>query len=244
MQSFARLRIPLSVLLLAVTNAYGQMPDKFTNLQFFPKDIGKQELMGNMRRFAFALGVRCEHCHVQGAEKKMDFASDEKAEKKTARVMLQMVAAINRDYVDKLGKPTSIPVECATCHHGLPKPRTMNSLLAQTIEEKGIDAAVATYRELREQDYGTAEYDFGIRPLNQLVEQLLAANKNKEAVAIAELNFAENKPNDVWSYHLLAMAHESSGDKARALADYRRVAELHPDDEWAKQKIQALLKPD
>jgi thioredoxin reductase len=43
----------------------GQIPDKFTNLKVLPKDISKQELQSTMRGFAFALGVRCEHCHVE-----------------------------------------------------------------------------------------------------------------------------------------------------------------------------------
>ena len=44
----------------------------------------------------------------------MDFAADDKDKKKTARVMLQMVATINHDYVSKIGTPppTPVRVEC------------------------------------------------------------------------------------------------------------------------------------
>jgi len=53
------------------------VPDEFTNLQIFPKDVGKRELISTMRRFADALGVRCNYCHagpdnLEGT----DFAAD------------------------------------------------------------------------------------------------------------------------------------------------------------------------
>jgi hypothetical protein len=73
----------------------------------------------------FALGVRCEHCHVEKKtpQRGCDFAADDKNEKKTARVMLQMVAAINQDYISKVPKDpadaTVIRVQCVTCHHGM-----------------------------------------------------------------------------------------------------------------------------
>ena len=44
-----------------------------------------------MRRMADALGVKCEHCHVQG-----NFASDEKRPKHTGRRMLELTLALNR----------------------------------------------------------------------------------------------------------------------------------------------------
>ncbi len=80
-----------------------QFPEKFTNLKVLPKDISRAELQSTMR--AFALNVRCEYCHVEKAAGKkfeMDFAADDKEAKKTARVMLEMVAAINRDYISKV----------------------------------------------------------------------------------------------------------------------------------------------
>lgn len=243
MSSQLKITLFLAATLLAGSAACAQMPDKFTNLKFFPKDITRQELMGTMRRFSFALGVRCEHCHVEKADHKLDFPADDKDEKKTARLMLQMVAAINKDYIGKIGKSSPARVECVTCHHGLAEPRTMNGVLAQTIDEKGIDAAVALYHDLRKQYYGSGEYDFGETPLNQLAEALLAQKKVKEAVAIEELNFSENHPDGMWSYHMLAQAHEAAGDTSKALADYRKVLELHPDDDWAKKQIAELSKP-
>ena len=233
-------------LLLCSVPAGAQFPEKFTNLKVLPKDISRQELQSTMRGFAFALNVRCEHCHVEkagGKKFEMDFAADDKEAKKTARVMLEMVAAINRDYISKVTKTPPIQVQCVTCHHGLTQPRTLNSVLAETIDHKGIDSAVAQYHELRQKYYGSGQYDFGETSLNQLTESLLAQKKNKEALAIMEMSFDSNHPDSVWSYHMLAMTHEINGQTEKAIADYRKVLELHPDDDWAKQQIVSLSKP-
>jgi tetratricopeptide (TPR) repeat protein len=233
-------------LLVCSLPASAQIPEKFTNLKVLPKDISRQELQSTMRGFAFALSVRCEHCHVEkagGKKFEMDFAADDKEAKKTARVMLEMVAAINRDYISKVTKTPPIQVQCVTCHHGLTQPRTLNSVLAETIDQKGIDSAVAQYHELRQKYYGSGQYDFGETSLNQLTESLLAQKKNKEALAIMEMSFDSNHPDSVWSYHMLAMTHEVNGQTEKAIADYRKVLELHPDDDWAKQQIVSLSKP-
>jgi tetratricopeptide (TPR) repeat protein len=233
-------------LLLCSLPVSAQIPDKFTNLKVLPKDISRQELQSMMRGFAFALSVRCEHCHIEkvgGKKFEMDFAADDKEAKKTARVMLEMVAAINRDYISKVTKTPPIQVQCVTCHHGLTQPRTLNSVLAETIDQKGIDSAVAQYHELRQKYYGSGQYDFGETSLNQLTESLLAQKKNKEALTIMELSFDSNHPDSVWSYHMLAMTHEINGQTDKAIADYRKVLELHPDDDWAKQQIASLSKP-
>jgi tetratricopeptide (TPR) repeat protein len=225
--------------------ASAQFPEKFTNLKVLPKDISKVQLQSTMRGFAFALDVRCEHCHVEkagGKKFEMDFAADDKEAKRTARVMLEMVAAINRDYISKVSKTPPVEVQCVTCHHGLTEPRTLNSVLAEAIDQKGIDSAVALYHDLRQKYYGSGQYDFGETSLNQLSESLMAQKKNKEALAIMEMSFDANHPDSVWSYHLLAMAHQVNGQVDKAIADYRKVLELHPDDDWAKEQIQALSK--
>jgi tetratricopeptide (TPR) repeat protein len=225
--------------------SHAQMPDKFTNLQFFPKDIAKKELVSTMRGFSFALGVRCEHCHLQKADKTMDFAADDKQEKKTARLMLRMVTAINGDYISKVLTPTPpARVECVTCHHGLAEPRTINSVLLHTITTKDVNTAIAQYRDLRKQYYGTARYDFGETPLNILTEALMAKERNKDAAAIEELNLELNAPVTAWSLHLAGMAHRASGDLEKAKANYQDALQLDPKDTWAKTQLSELAAAD
>jgi len=238
----------LIIVLSAGSSASAQFPDKFTNLKVLPKEISKHEMEGTMRSFTFALGVRCDHCHVEkkAPERGFDFPADDKDAKKTARVMLQMVTAINHDYITKVPKTpadgAAIQVQCVTCHHGLTQPRPLNAVLADSTEKDGLEKTVALYHELRAKYYGSGQYDFGETSLNQLTEGLLAQKKNREALAIMELNFTENHPDSVWSYHMLAQSHEANGQVDKAIADYRKVLELHPDDRWAKQQIDSLSK--
>ena len=74
-----------------------------------------------MQRIATALGVKCDHCHVQG-----NFASDEKSPKRTARQMIEMTRALNSQYFPKHepkeGESILGRVTCVTCHRGQQKP--------------------------------------------------------------------------------------------------------------------------
>ena len=230
------------LLSLTALSAGAQVPDKFTNLQYFPKTISHQELIGNMRRFCFSLSVRCQFCHAakEGAKDQTDFASDEKDTKKTARAMLRMVGDINQEYIAKMGRTAPVRVECVTCHHQLTIPKTMNALLAETIEKKDVQAAVALYRDLRKNDLGSGKYDFGETSLNILTESLLQQEKAREAAAIMELNVEVNTPPSGWAYSLLAMSHAANKEVEKAKADYRKILELNPQDEWAKKQLAQL----
>jgi tetratricopeptide (TPR) repeat protein len=235
-------RLVLALSLVAVV-AQAQSPDKLTNLQFFPKTISREELIGVMRGFSFSLNVRCQYCHA-GKEgnniRETNFASDEKEAKRTTRTMLRMVDAINQEYIAKLGRKALNRVECVTCHRRLSIPATMNAVLAETLGKKGITEAVTLYRDLRKQDYGGGQYDFGETPLNQLTESLLKQHKTKEAVAIMELNIEVNTPPSLWSYNLLAMAHRANKETEKAKADYQKILELNPQDAFAKKQLEEL----
>ena len=121
------------------------------------------------------------------------------------------------------------PRDCSTSHFAIPAQR-----------QDGLEKTVALYNELRGKYYGGAQYDFGETTLNQFTEALLAKQKKAEALAVEELNFSANHPDSAWSYHMLAMTHQANGQIDKAVADYRKVLELHPDDTWAKEQIDAL----
>ena len=231
----------LLTLCFAVKGAGQQADEKPKNLQYFPKDTTRQELIQTMRGFSFALGTRCEHCHVEKTpgSHDFDFAADDKPEKKTARAMLKMVDAINQEYIAKMGRTAPIRVECVTCHRGLAIPKTMNMLLAETIEKKDVEAAVALYRDLRKKALGNGQYDFGETSLNILTESLLHQGKGKEAAAIMELNVEVNTPSR-WSYNLLAMSHVANKETEKAKVDYQKILELNPQDAWARKQLEEL----
>jgi hypothetical protein len=93
------------------------------NLQVFPKDIARPQLLQAMQNFSAALGVTCNHCHVfNGAGDPMnDFAGDTKPTKNIARAMMRMVREINPTVQKAVAsKPVDqvAAVGCATCHRG------------------------------------------------------------------------------------------------------------------------------
>src|SRR5205085_12219044 len=98
------------------------IPDTFTNLKVLPKDIKKPELVQIMRGFASQLGRRCKFCHeVNDDLSEGNFASDKKIEKETARVMINMMAEINAEFLAKLPEEPA-EATCWTCHRGKNKP--------------------------------------------------------------------------------------------------------------------------
>lgn len=91
----------------------GRGPQAPKNLKILkPEDLRA----GVMRTYTQALGVNCFHCHVQG-----DNASDDKAQKTTARMMIAMVNEINAKFPDGAAKAK---VTCYTCHNGKVTPLT------------------------------------------------------------------------------------------------------------------------
>jgi hypothetical protein len=96
------------------------------------KDIPRAELLATMRGFTQGLGVQCGYCHVE--EPARDFASDAKAPKKTARLMMQMVGHVNEMIAGGVGKPAAdvVQVQCVTCHRGEAIPKNPPPAPAQT----------------------------------------------------------------------------------------------------------------
>ena len=104
-----------------------------TNLTVLPKDWTRQQVVQVMQQFTMGLGIMCDHCHVAMAGAQpgpngqipLDFASDEKPTKNTARVMMKMVGDINNTFGGQLGKPAAdvVKVQCVTCHRGSAIPK-------------------------------------------------------------------------------------------------------------------------
>lgn len=103
-------------------------PDKFANLQIFPKETPPGVVITAMKGFTGALGVRCQFCHV-GEEgmplEKFDFAADTKPEKQTARMMIRMVGEINAQVTKAIpdAPAKTYQVTCFTCHRGAQHPQ-------------------------------------------------------------------------------------------------------------------------
>jgi photosynthetic reaction center cytochrome c subunit len=79
----------------------------FKNVQAL-KGTPANQIVPSMQFISNSLGVECEFCHVQGA-----FDKDDKKTKLTARQMIEMQMAINRDNFK--ARPE---VTCFSCHRG------------------------------------------------------------------------------------------------------------------------------
>jgi hypothetical protein len=81
--------------------------EQFKNIQAL-KDIPADQLIPAMQFITASLGVECTFCHVEGA-----FEKDDKKPKQTARKMMQMMFAINKDNFGGHREVT-----CYSCHRG------------------------------------------------------------------------------------------------------------------------------
>lgn len=232
------IRLLLTLSLTAPVSA--QIPDEFTNLLVFPKDIERGELIGAMRNFSFGLGVRCEYCHEGGPSlDSIDFASDAKEAKKTARRMLTMVRTINDDHLSSIDRPDRLTVQCATCHHGVSRPESLESILRRELDASGLEGAMKRYRELRADYYGSFSYDFSDGPLNRVGESLMRSGQVELAIDVLELN-AEYHESSAWLMGLLGEAHLANGDRDAARRSFERVLEINPDSSSASKALESL----
>jgi len=244
-----RLRV-VSLAIAAVATgipAQSPIPDRFTNLEVLPKEISRRELVDTMKGFTFALGVECQHCHApkpgadpeSGRLEDLDFPSDAREAKRTARVMLRMVRAINADHLAELPEVDRLAVTCATCHRGVTRPEPIEAIVERTLAEGGAEDATAAYRDLRAEHYGSAAYDFSEWPLDTLGERLLERGTPGDAAAVLRLN-GEFHPDSGWLAYLLGEAELAAGDREAARAAFVRALEIEPRNTRAKKRLEEL----
>ena len=220
-------------------------PWKAKNVQYFPGDISRETLTQRMREFSFALNVRCQYCHAGGdgvSFEGVDFASDEKQAKVKARAMLRMTREINDTLLAKIPARAEprIDVACVTCHRGRRQPKTLQTVLFETVETEGIAAAVARYKELRG-NMVSGVYNFGEWEINELARRLVEVKKPDAAIAILEMNgeYYPKSPEIDFSIAEILLA---KGEKDKALARYRVTLEKAPNHQGAKGRIAQLEK--
>ena len=240
----------LSVVVLVLIGALQQaaqpaQPEwKARNLQYFPKDIPRQQLIQRMREFSFALGVRCEYCHAGNPAGPLDpatFALDDKPAKLKARAMLRMTEQINGSFLQAIPSRAEprVSVDCVTCHRGLPLPKTLQTTLLEVVEKDGAAAAVARYRELRRDQTLSGRYNFGEWEVNELARRLREAGKVDEAIAILEMN-GEFYPKSAEIDFQIAEMLLQRGDREKALVRYRSVLAKAPEHRGALARIQEI----
>ena len=247
----SRVRTVLAVLALVACPgarsalAQGHESEKPMNLQVLPKDISHDALERTMRQIAAALGVRCDHCHAAGkAGEGLDFASDAKDEKKTARTMLQMTRALNTDWLSRVMSEDGgqMQASCVMCHRGAERPpRPLDQILADAVGTGGPPAAIAKYREMKKTQIDSGLYDFRGGTLVAAAGRLHDAGKGAEAVALVREGDALFP--DSGSYHAeagLFCLHNQ--DLTCAEQELTRALQLDPKDQGAQWGMQFLQK--
>jgi tetratricopeptide (TPR) repeat protein len=123
------------------------------------------------------------------------------------------------------GKPYTPPV------------RDIAETLFNTVMEKGVQAAIAQYRDLKANQKDA--YDFSQQQLNSLGYQLLQMKRVKDAIEILKLN-VEMYPQGFNTYDSLAEAYMTNGDKGLAIQNYKKSLELNPKNTGAAEKLKKL----
>ncbi|MGB6026372.1 MAG: c-type cytochrome, partial [Candidatus Sulfotelmatobacter sp.] len=95
--------------------------EQYKNIQAL-KGIPADQLIPAMQFITASLGVECQFCHVEGA-----FEKDDKKTKQTARKMMEMMFAINKNNFDGHREVT-----CYSCHRGSPTPVGTPLVMAET----------------------------------------------------------------------------------------------------------------
>ena len=106
--------------------------DDWKNIKIIPKNIDEDQMERIMHQFSGQLGVTCSYCHPDTKPgifpRRVDFVTDEKQEKRTARKMMLMTDKLNKKYFNysndySFSSLQSHPgITCNTCHRGLPIP--------------------------------------------------------------------------------------------------------------------------
>jgi len=116
--------------------------------------------------------------------------------------------------------------------------KRIGEVLEATIREKGVEAAIRQYRELKSTQPDS--YDFGnVYALNRLGHQMLHSKKFKDAIKILELN-AEAFPRWWWVYDSLGEAYMGAGEKELAIKNYKRSLQLDPGNQHAALMLKQL----
>jgi hypothetical protein len=128
----------LFLLTAAALAVAAQTPERKTAEEVYKnivalKGTPADQLGATMQMMAASLGVNCQFCHVQG---KMD--ADDKGAKRTARNMIAMTMAINKDNFHG-----QVQVSCYTCHRGSARPVSVPQVQESDTPAKTAEAMPA-----------------------------------------------------------------------------------------------------
>lgn len=219
-------------------------PDSLLNLKVIPKSTPVMQVVGQMRNFTGALGVRCHFCHA-GEEgtplDQTDFASDDRRTKLVARQMMRMVQEINARLDTIPERPSAkVEVTCRTCHRGVSRPVPLANLVVEASLAAGADSGLRAYQALRDRYYGRDAYDFGEGSLNTAAFRLgREGQRFDDALKVLDFNeklFPNSSGMAVFRGNIQLM----KGDTSRAVAAYREAIRRDSTNGEARGRLRDL----
>jgi photosynthetic reaction center cytochrome c subunit len=207
--------------------------EQFKNIQVL-KGIPADQLIPAMQFITTSLGVECQFCHVEGA-----FEKDEKKPKQTARKMMEMMFAINKDNFAGHREVT-----CYSCHRGSTDPVGMPPVMAE--EPK---AGAGEPRPEEEKNEGVEGKEASGPSADQLLDKYLQAvggaaaiEKVTSRVMKGTITFGDRSvPIDIYSKDpgkRISFTHTPDGDSVTAFDGHegwlgfpgRPIREMHGPD--------------
>jgi photosynthetic reaction center cytochrome c subunit len=184
--------------------------EQFKNIQTL-KGIPADQLIPAMQFITASLGVECQFCHVEGA-----FEKDDKKPKETARKMMAMMFAINKDNFEGHRVLT-----CYSCHRGSIDP--VGTPLVMAEEPKGGGEA----KKVEEKGESADAKEANGPAADQLFDKYLqdvggaaAVEKVTSRVMKGTISFGDrNVPIDIFSKDpdkRVSFAHTPDGDSVTA----------------------------
>lgn len=129
--------------------------EQFKNIQAL-KGVPADLVFPSMQFITASLGVECEYCHVREGQK-MEFDKDDKKTKITARKMMKMMFAINKDNFEGHRQVT-----CYSCHRGAAEPVGVPIISEEESKPEAERSAAASPKPV-------------LPPADQLLDKYLAA---------------------------------------------------------------------
>jgi photosynthetic reaction center cytochrome c subunit len=129
--------------------------EQFKNIQAL-KGVPADLVFPSMQFITASLGVECEYCHVREGQK-MEFDKDDKKTKVTARKMMKMMFAINKDNFEGHRQVT-----CYSCHRGAAEPVGVPIISEEESRPEAERSAAASPKPV-------------LPPADQLLDKYLAA---------------------------------------------------------------------
>jgi photosynthetic reaction center cytochrome c subunit len=205
--------------------------EQFKNIQVL-KGIPADQVVPGMQFIATSLGVECQFCHVEGA-----FEKDDKKTKQTARKMMAMMFAINKDNFEGHREVT-----CYSCHRGSTDPVGTPPVMAEEPKPGTVEVAKAEEKKVEVVGGKEASGPTG----DQLIDKYLqtvggtaAIEKITSRVMKGTITFGDrNVPIDIYSKEVdkrISFTHTPDGDSVTAFdghegwlgAPGRPVREMH-----------------